>query len=549
MRTVFLQRSRLFSVFAVAVLLCLSGCGGGPRRFAGRRKMPAESAGPFVVPPPTAAAERFYVCEGGDLSGRLKALPVVSAERVVVVPAWDEKGRPTGGWWSKWTRDEWLFARRSGRPVVLFFPGKHALKGWAEKHFRAEGIPTLTLGKPRRNEAGRRFDAGGDILASPPVPGRFPRGLLLVGRELQAELKKFFSARQVQADRRGRLLELDTSWLKVGHVDEVVAFVPADGVPGFRLVVPDPEAGLRLLSSVPSGRALFYAAGAAEETGVVRRAAARFLEGTAPRVEKNKAAEAAGAAGAGGAGGSATAAPKRSGGKRGAVARRAYLRIFAGKGRGQTALVSRTGKHRFVVEKVWDLRGRSFTAALRAAREGRCETMPIWFEVPDAGSRYLVVDDSRMWLDGSGELFPAVVAAGELRADPILKACAAACGKRLFGRDGIITVVRRTLGLSRKDMLRLPVLFSGSKNGEAVAALTPNPVNLVNVRGGVIFLVPCGPRRKAGRDETDVFQRRWSRLFEAGGLRSYPLDGWDDLHRDWGGAHCGINVLRGNGRR
>jgi hypothetical protein len=64
---------------------------------------------------------------------------------------------------------------------------------------------------------------GGNFAASPPVEGA-PLGKLVRGEEVETDLEEFLDVQWVQPT-----LVVETSWLAVGHVDELVAFVP-DGV-------------------------------------------------------------------------------------------------------------------------------------------------------------------------------------------------------------------------------------------------------------------------------------------------------------------------------
>jgi protein-arginine deiminase len=43
---------------------------------------------------------------------------------------------------------------------------------------------------------------------------------------------------------------VDTSWLAIGHVDEVVNFVPAKSKPGFKVLLPSPKAAREMLQSL-----------------------------------------------------------------------------------------------------------------------------------------------------------------------------------------------------------------------------------------------------------------------------------------------------------
>lgn len=90
------------------------------------------------------------------------------------------------------------------------------------------------------------FHAGGNVEATPPLDG-YPNGRVVVGAADQPdsgpppELPKFFAGMGKQP-----ILYLDTSWLDVGHVDEVMHLTT--GSEGeLRAIVPDPEAGALLL--------------------------------------------------------------------------------------------------------------------------------------------------------------------------------------------------------------------------------------------------------------------------------------------------------------
>jgi hypothetical protein len=170
--------------------------------------------------------------------------------------------------------------------------------------------------------------------------------------------------------------------------------------------------------------------------------------------------------------------------------------------------------------------------------------MPIWFEAPDETSRYVVVEDSQMWLDATGKEFPALITAGELLRDRSLAAAARECSRRIYGPGGIREIASRALGLEEDEAVCLPVLFCADESGGAVAALAPNPINLVCLGGSVLLLKPFGPREEPADESTDVFLRAWTDALEQLGARPVFLDGWDALHRHDGGARCGANVLR-----
>lgn len=65
---------------------------------------------------------------------------------------------------------------------------------------------------------------GGNIEASPPTQ-RHGHGRVIVGKNLPNDAKCFLSSQEIQTE-NGRLIELPTDWLLVGHVDEIVSIVP-----------------------------------------------------------------------------------------------------------------------------------------------------------------------------------------------------------------------------------------------------------------------------------------------------------------------------------
>lgn len=87
--------------------------------------------------------------------------------------------------------------------------------------------PDVGLARPGRDET-TTLSYGGNIEVIPPHRG-FPRGRLVVGgapaRRMGPSTASWLAAQEVQ----GPPLELDTSWLETGHLDELVAFVPSDG--------------------------------------------------------------------------------------------------------------------------------------------------------------------------------------------------------------------------------------------------------------------------------------------------------------------------------
>jgi hypothetical protein len=87
------------------------------------------------------------------------------------------------------------------------------------------------------------FNFGGNIETAPPSAG-FPLGRIVVGTQDQMlePLVDFLDAQAAQP-----LLSVDTSWLRVGHVDEILCFAPRPG--GHCVMIASPEVALRILAS------------------------------------------------------------------------------------------------------------------------------------------------------------------------------------------------------------------------------------------------------------------------------------------------------------
>lgn len=71
-----------------------------------------------------------------------------------------------------------------------------------------------------------------------------PNDLLVVGSTASPEMRSFLAS----CGYADRLVVLDTGWLDVGHVDELIAFLPLPASPlGFAVAVADPRRGLEVL--------------------------------------------------------------------------------------------------------------------------------------------------------------------------------------------------------------------------------------------------------------------------------------------------------------
>lgn len=133
-------------------------------------------------------------------------------------------------------------------------------------------VPVMHPGCPRPKARG--IDWFGNLQVSPPgcdSHGRsFPHGRIITGEKgplaMHPGVLGILEAQGVQTPP----LRIDTSWLRVGHVDEVLAFVPVGKGDEFRVLVPSPEIARDILRRlVQNGHGdLTVLSGRKEETTV-----------------------------------------------------------------------------------------------------------------------------------------------------------------------------------------------------------------------------------------------------------------------------------------
>lgn len=117
---------------------------------------------------------------------------------------------------------------------------------------RREGVVTVSPGIPRKQP--RWNDWYGNVEATPPHTDRqgrrFPYGRIITGKNhaftMHPGVLKFLEAQGVQWPP----IVVDTSWLVIGHIDEVVNFVPAKSKAGFKVLLPSPKAAREMLQAL-----------------------------------------------------------------------------------------------------------------------------------------------------------------------------------------------------------------------------------------------------------------------------------------------------------
>jgi hypothetical protein len=198
---------------------------------------------PVLLRPATARAREVFIA-----TGRYDNQPFLAALRSTLEPL----GLPlvvheAADWREMWMQDAFELATAeipgSRMHVVLAglrdcdrFPGT----------LLASDTAVARVAAPRSLAGGDAWaDWYGNLEVSPPLAAH-PQGRVIHGRNVRTgasfhpEVVRFLGAQGAQAP-----LWIDTSWLLIKHVDEIVAFMPGPDGRGV-LLVPDPEEGLRL---------------------------------------------------------------------------------------------------------------------------------------------------------------------------------------------------------------------------------------------------------------------------------------------------------------
>ena len=207
---------------------------------------------PWIIPNHLDRAERVYVVDAGSSNDRfrteLRALVTAAGCTLVQIPSGDI-----------WAQDcmEFGFAGIPGKTLrtVLRSPRNRPLRT-AVRALLAEDLGYVEVGTLVPDSS---YDYGGNLETSPPVTvggKRYPFGRIYYGPGTPGDpmdpvTRDFLASQTVQ-----RPFEVDTSWLTVGHVDEVISFVPARDRKGFRLLLASPRRAYAILDRLaPAERA------------------------------------------------------------------------------------------------------------------------------------------------------------------------------------------------------------------------------------------------------------------------------------------------------
>lgn len=287
------------------------------------------------------------------------------------------------------------------------------------------------------------YDAGGNIDCTLPcktADRTYPMGRIYYGTPAQfdATTRGFLAAQIVQ-----RPFTIDTTWLKVGHVDEVVAFIPAprlspdDPLGAWAVLVPSPKQAYTILDRMP-----------------------------------------------------------------------ADARMFEGRRHDRCA-------------RVRDLRQVTVADMRKASAL-----------VPIPWGNSAAMSGRQLW-DYNDVIETKI-------------------------EEKVVAVLTDEIGLTKEQIIRVPVLFmpEGGTNASAASALTPNMVNMIVVNTTCIMSKPFGPQYPAARENAGELERvlAGKDAFEEDVKRQIArvnddvfvrfIDDWDLYHMHSGDIHCGTNAIR-----
>ncbi len=470
----------------------------------------AADEGRFVVSAPHGDIELVFIGKHERFKTELINTKLLGKTAIIEVAT--EEGYSAIGTGERftWTTDKWVFGSIDGKRAVLNMPCENTLESWGKRFFLSRGWKLINAGVEREPPL-NRFDAGGNILVTPPIGKTYPDGLIVIGKSMQKPVKDFFVKQGMQTTNKGKLIEIETEWLKVGHVDEIVSFLTVPTTQKMVVVLPDPLEGVRLLKKVPYAATLFSDSKRKSIRGKITNSGPRFIEDASRNFSGLS---------------------------------YKHIRIVSGKGMGLIAEVVSMAGNRINIGGSWNMEATSVFHSFAMGKNMGVERMPVWFTIPDLTSSYHLVEESKMWVDASGEPFPAFITAGEIAGDSFLLNAAEFADRKIYGPNGLLSVLTKELSLDGSSIIRLPVLMCDNGNRGDYFFFVPNPVNLLAINGTVLMLKPFGPRTDETKPETDVFEQAWKQKLTHYGFSVKFIDGWNELHRHDGGVHCGVNALR-----
>jgi len=210
-------------------------------------------ASPLILNHHLQALERAWVLRTNGNSAMRGDFTAVLNERFVATP-----GNRYG--FDIWLQDEPQFATQVGnhgerQDVIIDSNRDRGLDPWPEDTAEAE-FAVSAWGIPGQ---GTTYDSFGNLEVTPPVEVdgvSYPFGRIYYGRQgnegMGPELSGFLASQQLQAP-----VEVDSTWLCVGHVDEFATFIPdPSSEKGFKLLMADTRSAYALVETLEASQPL-----------------------------------------------------------------------------------------------------------------------------------------------------------------------------------------------------------------------------------------------------------------------------------------------------
>ncbi len=204
-------------------------------------------AAPWVMPSHLQPTEELYVVETADNASFVAEIAAIASARSIALHRTGNSDR--------WMQDtmEVGYSQVPGQAfnVVLKSVRRRGLQHFAHDELLGADYGYIEINTPT---AANTFDSHGNLEVSPPLQaggsdyklGRIYFGSGRPSTPFNAECRQFLEAQRVQ-----KPFPIDTAWLAVGHVDEVVSFVPSSaGSKGFRLLISDTGEAITLLRNL-----------------------------------------------------------------------------------------------------------------------------------------------------------------------------------------------------------------------------------------------------------------------------------------------------------
>ena len=452
-----------------------------------------------------ASADPGYV--GLEHSNQLVELAVTEYER-------DQHGQPPPPpagtvLGTRWFQDhiEIGYTGRPGGPkdhVIFQLPyGSSRPNTWARDHLLGPGVGIYQL----RQDLGSHDD-GGNLEVMPPL-GQYSLGRIVVGNNVSQELWSFLTSQEVQSP-----FQIDTNWLRVGHVDEIIGFGATPG----DVIVADAAMAYNLLEAIPQadrGKSVLFATGPELP-----------IAGT---VTQN----------------STTDTRIYTGIDHTQGTQWEYIRIYSDSGSGaagQVARIPASGRHNGYVEinDVWDTTskiidgGDNSTASHARYWDTEAPNSNAWYRLPQQGDKFVLVKGTQFW-DFFGT--PSFVTVHEVLNDAALRNLHQQYIQPRIDLNKAALEVAAGVPL---NFIEVPSLMIGKLIGgdvrEAVA-YAPGLTNFQLVAGNFYFPRQFGARNAAGQD---VFEN----AVRSAIANAQFVDSWEWYHRRFGEVHCGSVVKR-----